>query len=134
MLIVIDDAHNFCPAEPDTPLQANATEYCVNIAAEGRKFGLYLLISTQRPSKVHRNVLSQCDNIMLMRMNSRADLAEISGAFSFVAPSLIEESMRFRQGETLIAGKIVPTPLIARVSGRISAEGGADVPPTWANL
>ena len=131
-LIVIDEAHNVCPGEPDTPLQANATEYCVNIAAEGRKFGLYLLISTQRPSKVHRNVLSQCDNVMLMRMNSRADLAELSGAFSFVAPSLIEESMRFRQGETLLAGKIVPTPLIARVSGRISEEGGADVPATWA--
>jgi hypothetical protein len=131
-LIVIDEAHNVCPAEPDTPLQGNATEYCVNIAAEGRKFGLYLLVSTQRPQKVHRNVLSQCDNVLLMRMNSRADLAELSGAFSFIAPSLIEESMRFRQGETLLAGKIVPTPLIARVSGRISEEGGADVPATWA--
>jgi uncharacterized protein len=131
-LIVIDEAHNVCPAEPANALQANATEYCVNIAAEGRKFGLYLLISTQRPQKVHRNVLSQCDNVMLMRMNSRADLAELSDVFSFIAPSLIEESMRFRQGETLLAGKIVPTPLIARVSGRISEEGGADVPATWA--
>jgi DNA helicase HerA-like ATPase len=91
------------------------------------------LVSTQRPQKVHRNVLSQCDNVMLMRMNSRADLAELSETFSFVAPSLIEESMRFRQGETLIAGKLIPTPLIARVAGRISEEGGADIPATWAD-
>jgi hypothetical protein len=132
-LIVIDEAHNVCPAEPSNALQSNGTEYCINIAAEGRKFGLYLLVSTQRPQKVHRNVLSQCDSVMLMRMNSRADLAELSEAFSFVAPSLIEESMRFRQGETLIAGKLVPTPLIAKVAGRISEEGGADIPATWAD-
>jgi hypothetical protein len=132
MLIVIDEAHNVCPDAPANPLQENATDYCIKIAAEGRKFGLYMLISTQRPQKVHRNVLSQCDNVMLMRMNSRADLAELSDAFSFIAPSLIEESMRFRQGETLLAGKISPTPLIARLTGRVSEEGGADVPATWA--
>jgi hypothetical protein len=131
-LIVIDEAHNVCPDEPNSALQRNAIEYCINIAAEGRKFGLYLLLSTQRPQKVHRNVLSQCDNLMLMRMNSRVDLAELSGAFSFVPPSLIEEAMRFRQGETLLAGRIVPAPYIARVGGRISEEGGGDIPAAWA--
>ncbi len=131
-LIVIDEAHNVCPAEPANALQQNATEYCINIAAEGRKFGLYLLISTQRPQKVHRNVLSQCDNLVLMRMNSRVDLHELADAFSFVPPSLLEESMRFRQGDALVAGKVVPTPFVARVGGRISEEAGADVPATWA--
>ena len=52
-LIVIDEAHNVCPAEPEDPLTALATEHAVRIAAEGRKFGLYLLASTQRPQKVH---------------------------------------------------------------------------------
>jgi hypothetical protein len=131
-LIVIDEAHNVCPDDPPTALHANATEYCINIAAEGRKFGLYLLLSTQRPQKIHHNVLSQCDNLMLMRMNSRADLAELSQAFSFVPRTLLEEAVHFRQGEALIAGRIVPAPLIARVSGRMSEEGGADLPATWA--
>lgn len=132
-LIVIDEAHNICPAEPTDALQANATKYCIDIAAEGRKFGLYLLLSTQRPQKLHPNVLSQCDNLMLMRMNSRADLAELSATFSAVPQTLIEESMRFKMGETLLAGKIVPTPLIARVGGRITEEGGADIPASWAD-
>ena len=47
----------------------------VRIAAEGRKFGLYLLVSTQRPQKVHENVISQADNLVLMRLNSAADAA-----------------------------------------------------------
>jgi hypothetical protein len=132
-LIVIDEAHNVCPANPPTDLHANATEYCINIAAEGRKFGLYLLLSTQRPQRIHPNVLSQCDNLMLMRMNSRADLSELSAAFSFLPPTLLEEAMRFRLGEALIGGGIVPAPLIARMGTRVSEEGGADLPATWAS-
>jgi DNA helicase HerA-like ATPase len=42
-LIVIDEAHNVCPAEPPDPLVALATDRAIRIAAEGRKFGLYLL-------------------------------------------------------------------------------------------
>ena len=50
----------------------------MQIAAEGRKYGLWLLLSTQRPSKVHINALSQCDNLALMRMSSPKDLAELA--------------------------------------------------------
>ena len=70
-LIVIDEAHNVCPRQPADTVTALATNYASLIAAEGRKFGLYLLTSTQRPQKVHDEVLSQCDNLLLMRMNLR---------------------------------------------------------------
>src|SRR5690606_19496262 len=75
VLTMIDEAHNVCAAEPADPLQAATTERAIRIAGEGRKFGLYLLLSTQRPQKIHPTVLSQCDNLMLMRMNSTADIA-----------------------------------------------------------
>jgi hypothetical protein len=45
---------------------------------------------------------------------------------------LIERSVTFRQGEGLIAGKISPQPALLRFGARISQEGGADVPATWA--
>src|SRR5579859_6828403 len=61
VLIVIDEAHNVCPAEPPDQLVAMAAEHATRIAAEGRKFGLYLLVSTQRPQKIPDNVLSQAD-------------------------------------------------------------------------
>ena len=132
VLIVIDEAHNVCPAEPQNPLSAVATEHAIRIAAEGRKFGLYLLLSTQRPQKIPENVLSQADNLVLMRLNSLADAAFAQAVFSFVPPSLIERSATFRQGEALIAGKISPQPALLRFGARISQEGGADVPVTWA--
>ena len=132
ILIVIDEAHNVCPAEPSDQLVAMAAEHATRIAAEGRKFGLYLLVSTQRPQKIPDNVLSQADNLVLMRLNSLADAAFAQAAFSFVPPSLIERSVTFRQGEGLIAGKISPQPALLRFGARISQEGGADVPATWA--
>ena len=132
ILIVIDEAHNVCPAEPADQLVALAAEHATRIAAEGRKFGLYLLVSTQRPQKIPENVLSQADNLVLMRLNSLADAAFAQAAFSFVPPSLIERSVTFHLGEGLIAGKISPQPALLRFGSRISQEGGADVPATWA--
>jgi len=131
-LIVIDEAHNVCPAEPADQLTAMAADHAIRIAAEGRKFGLYLLVSTQRPQKIPENVLSQADNLVLMRINSLADAAFAEAAFSFVPPSLIQRSVTFHQGEGLIAGKISPQPALLRFGARISQEGGADVPATWA--
>ena len=132
VLIVIDEAHNVCPGAPDDPLTAMATEHAVRIAGEGRKFGLVLLVSTQRPQKVHENVVSQCDNLVLMRMNSRADLALVSEIFSFVPQPLLGLASEFRQGEAVVAGKLVPSPTLGRFGPRWSVEGGADVPSDWA--
>jgi hypothetical protein len=132
VLIVIDEAHNVCPQESEDPLTALATEHAVRIAGEGRKFGLYLLVSTQRPQKVHENVLSQCDNLLLMRMNSTADLGFVGDVFSFVPRSLLEQATSFRQGESLAAGKISPHPALIRFGARVSEEGGGDVPADWA--
>ncbi|MEO6822465.1 MAG: ATP-binding protein, partial [Candidatus Nanopelagicales bacterium] len=132
VLVVIDEAHNICPQLPESALQALATEYAIRIAAEGRKFGLYLLISTQRPQKVHENVVSQCDNLMLMRMNSVSDVASLTELFSFVPPALLDEATGFRQGQALVAGKVVPIPTFVRFGSRVSVEGGSDVPTDWA--
>ena len=134
VLLVIDEAHNVCPAEPDSPLSAMATDHAVRIAGEGRKFGLVLLAATQRPQKVHENVVSQCDNLVLMRMNSRSDLALISEIFSFVPASLFALAAEFRQGEAVVAGKLVPSPTLGRFGPRWSQEGGGDVPADWAAI
>jgi DNA helicase HerA-like ATPase len=77
-------------------------------------------------------VLSQCDNLVLMRMNSAADLGHVADVFSFAPPGLSERAAAFGQGEALVAGKIAPAPLLARMGTRLTPEGGADVPTDWA--
>lgn len=125
--IVIDEAHNVCPAEPQTPVQRALVERVVQIAAEGRKYGLWLVLSTQRPSKIHPNVLTQCDNLGLLRMNSPSDLAEVASVFGFAPQHLVDASPGFTQGQVLLAGGFASTADIVQMRDRICLEGGADV-------
>lgn len=127
VLIVIDEAHNICPPEPVTPVEKLLTEQVIQIAAEGRKFGLWLFLSTQRPTKIHQNVLSQCDNLGLMRMNSPRDLAELADVFGFVPEELLRRSASFRQGQALFAGGFVKEPTLVQMGARVTEEGGSDV-------
>jgi DNA helicase HerA-like ATPase len=126
-LIVIDEAHNLCTPEPATPVEKLLTERIVQIAAEGRKYGLWLLLSTQRPSKVHQNALSQCDNLALMRMSSPRDLADLSEVFGYAPESLLERSPAFTQGQALFAGGFVDQPSLVQMGARLTHEGGTDV-------
>jgi DNA helicase HerA-like ATPase len=127
ILIVIDEAHNLCAPDGDSPLQRAVRERIIQIAAEGRKFGLWLLLSTQRPSKIHPSIISQCDNLALMRMSSPIDLEELATVFGFAPPAMIARSPRFRQGEALFAGGFVPAPSMIKVGDRLTREGGVDV-------
>jgi DNA helicase HerA-like ATPase len=127
ILIVIDEAHNLCSPDPRTAIERALTEQLVQIAAEGRKFGLWLLLSTQRPTKIHPNVLSQCDNLGLMRVNAPRDLAELADVFGFASEEVVRRAQEFRQGQALFAGGFVGEPTLVQMGERITEESGGDV-------
>ncbi|MFF1633839.1 ATP-binding protein [Leifsonia sp. NPDC058248] len=127
ILIVIDEAHNLCSPDAQGPLPRAVRDRLIQIAAEGRKFGLWLLLSTQRPSRIHPSIISQCDNLALMKMTSPLDLDELATIFGFVPPAMLARSPRFRQGEALFAGGFVPAPTMIAMGARLTREGGADV-------
>jgi len=121
-----------CQAGQADGLTTLATELAVRIAGVGRGFGIYLLVATQRPQKVHENVLSQCDNLVLMRLNSAADAAFIQSLYGFAPPGLVALATDFRLGEALVAGKVATHPAVVRFGSRIAREGGGDVRSDWA--
>ena len=88
-------------------------------------------MASQRPQKVHENVLTQCDNLFLMRMNSAGDVAP-RRHFSFVPPGLLARATSFGLGESLVAGRVASHPMFAETGGRVASEGGSDVPADWA--
>ena len=91
-----------------------------------------MLVATQRPQKVHENVISQCDNLILMRLNSAADSAFIADLLGFAPPGLIGQATDFALGEALVAGKIVSHPAVMRFGSRVASEGGGEVDAGWA--
>ena len=126
-LLVIDEAHNLCGTEPASPVAQRLLDRLIQVAAEGRKYGLWLLLSSQRPSKIHPQILSQCDNLMLMRMNSPDDVAELGQAFGFAPKSMLRASNAFVQGEALLAGGFAPVPMLVQMRERLTRQGGSDV-------
>ena len=77
-------------------------------------------------------MVSQCDNLVLMRMSSAADRAYIAETLSFAPGALVDRAGIFGPGEALVAGKIASHPAFVRFGPRIAEEGGGDVPSTWA--
>jgi hypothetical protein len=127
VLVVADEAHYLAPPEPTTRLQESTCEYLVRIAGEGRKYGISLLVASQRPAKIHPSVVSQCDNLFLMKMSLQEDLNTIAGTFPRVPRAFIEHASSFRLGEVLVSGRVVRNPTFARFGGRLLREGGSDV-------
>ncbi|NYF09596.1 hypothetical protein HDC94_000752 [Leifsonia sp. AK011] len=127
VLLVIDEAHNLASGELDSPLGQAVREQLIRIAAEGRKYGLWLLLSTQRPSKVHPGIISQCDNLALMKMSSPLDLQELAAVFGFAPDALLARSPLFAQGQALFAGGFIAQPELVQMGARLTHEGGSDV-------
>ena len=72
--IVVDEAHQLMPCEPQGQTEAVVRDQFRRIAAEGRKYGLFLIIATQRPDKIDPFVISECENKVLMRFAARGVL------------------------------------------------------------
>jgi len=127
VLVVIDEAHNICPSNPSDPLSEATTSRVIQLANEGRKYGIWLLLCSQRPSRIHESVLAQCDNLALMRMNSPGDLSHLERVFGFAPAEMLRAAPGFRKGECLMAGTFAPAPAFVQVRARRTREGGADV-------
>ncbi|WP_417803667.1 anti-phage-associated helicase HerA [Thalassospira lucentensis] len=79
-LLVLEEAHHYLrPAGGTEDATANSLAY-ERLAKEGRKFGLALWLSTQRPSEVSPTVLAQCNNWISFRLSSEKDLMTIQSA------------------------------------------------------
>lgn len=125
--IVIDEAHNIVPSEPEDSWQHLSSKMVNRIAGEGRKYGLFLILVSQSPSKIHQSALSQCDNIIIMKIMNTHDLDAIELAFGVKSKELLRSVSSFSKGDALIIGSITPCPVVLRIGRRRTKEGGSDV-------
>jgi DNA helicase HerA-like ATPase len=122
--VVIDEAHNIAPEQPANDKSAGVVEILTRIAMEGRKYGLFLILVTQRPSRVSSNLLSQCDNLCLMKMSNPADVNLVKERFGIIPPELADKALEFKKGQVVLCGQFVERPVVAQVSPRRTVEGG----------
>jgi DNA helicase HerA-like ATPase len=122
--LVIDEAHNVVPAVRSSPAAERLAMDIVRIAAEGRKFGLFLLLVTQRPRKLDANVLSECDGLYLMKMTNSSDLEYAAKAFGFIPSEVLPQTKSLKVGECFLLGRLGGTSMVWHVAPRRTMEGG----------
>ena len=114
-LILLEEAHNFVPGRGTSPAEQQSIEITKQIAQEGRKFGVGLVMISQRPSRLDETTLSQCNSYIIMRMVNPADQTFVRR----VIESLGEEEVRLLPdldvGEALLSGQMVNFPVLVRM-------------------
>lgn len=106
LLIVLEEAHSYLKAGEHS-ISSRTVQM---IAKEGRKYGVGLLLVTQRPSELDETVLSQCGTMIALRMNNSKDRGHIRSAVQDELQSMVDLLPSLRTGEALISGEAVKIP------------------------
>ncbi|MBA6413322.1 ATP-binding protein [Parahaliea sp. F7430] len=107
---VCDEAHLYLPRKEGNPVERRAVEAFEKIAKEGRKYGVALMIVSQRPSDVSTTILSQCNNIISLRLTNADDQATVRKLLPESLESLLEALPIMDVGEAMIVGDSVLLP------------------------
>jgi DNA helicase HerA-like ATPase len=130
IFIVVDEAHNLIPNKPRTKAAIALREQFRTIVAEGRKYGLFLILVSQRPDKLDPLVLSECENKAVMRLSSVSVLKITLHKLGLedLPPKLLEKCLDFETGRVLLAGPWSPEgPKILYAAARRTIEGGRNL-------
>jgi len=113
--LVLEEAHRYIG---DSPLRAflRANKIFETIAKEGRKFGMFLLISSQRPSELSKTVLSQCSNFIVHRIQNPEDLNHIRQITPHISETILKRMPSIPTQHALIFGHAVNLPTTFKVN------------------
>ena len=109
LLFVCEEAHRYAPADPK--IGFGPTRRALSrIAKEGRKYGVFLGLVTQRPAEIDPTIISQCSTLFVMRLSNDRDQALIRSAVSDAGASLLTFVPSLGTGEVFAFGAGVPLP------------------------
>ncbi|ACS89623.1 helicase HerA-like domain-containing protein [Thermococcus sibiricus] len=123
VFVLVEEAHRFIPKKENTLSKRIAKR----IAAEGRKFGVFLILLTQRPQKIDQDVLSQCNSQIIMRMTNPEDQKAVRASAEQVSEDLLNDLPGLNVGEAVIVGEMTKMPVMVKIRERKTKEGGADI-------
>jgi hypothetical protein len=128
--LVLDEAHRYIKKDYKYLLRENVFE---RIAREGRKFSLYLLVSSQRPSELSETVISQCSNFIIHRIQNEADMRYINAVLPYFSEDFVNKIKQSIPGEALIFGNCVSMPLHVTINKSCPEPNSknCDIPIEW---
>lgn len=113
ILLVLEEAHRYIST--DSTDQMN-NYYIDKLAREGRKFGVNLMVSTQRPSEVSHTVISQCNSLIVHKITNNRDLDFIRNTIEYDDKSQIDLLTSLKQQQALVLGEAFAFSSLIRIA------------------
>lgn len=127
LLLVYEEAHKYVPNSEAFKYRASK-ESIERIAKEGRKYGVSLLLASQRPSEISDTIFSQCSNFIAMRLTSPTDQSYVNRLLPDAMGSMMNKLPSLKVGEALLLGEAVVLPSVVQI-GRCAPEPSSnDIP------
>ena len=127
ILLVYEEAHKYVPNSELSKYRSSKISI-ERIAKEGRKYGVTLMLASQRPSEISETIFSQCNNFIAMRLTNPVDQGYVKKLLPESLGSLIDKMTSFRQGEALLVGESIILPSIVQIDPCINAPSSNDIP------
>jgi len=122
LFIVLDEAHSYLKAGEDS-ISSRTVQ---SITKEGRKYGVGMLLVTQRPSELDETVLSQCGSIIALRMTNTRDKGHVTSAMQDELREMADVLSGLRTGEAIVSGEAVRIPSRIKFFQANNAEKSSD--------
>ena len=128
---IIEEAHRFI--KNDTNYGVIGYNIFERIAKEGRKFGMLLGISSQRPSELSKTVVSQCSNFIIHRVQNPDDLQYLSKMVPYVNNNMIDRLTYLQTGNALVFGSAINLPTLTQFAqaNPTTDSGNAKISEKW---
>jgi uncharacterized protein len=127
ILLVYEEAHKYVPNSGLSKYRSSKVSI-ERIAKEGRKYGITLLLASQRPSEISETIFSQCSNFIAMRLTNPTDQGYVKKLLPDSLGSLIDKMTSFKQGEALLVGESIILPSIVQIDPCTDAPSSNDIP------
>lgn len=116
-LFIFEEAHRYISKLNENSLFGEV-EVFKKIAREGRKFGCFLMLSSQRPSELSSTVLSQCNNYLIHRIKNNVDLEYLLKTIPYINKNQLTRFSYLPTGTAYIVGELYPIPVEVDVDGK----------------
>lgn len=129
LLLVYEEAHKYVPNSDLAKYRASKNSI-ERIAKEGRKYGISLLLASQRPSEISETIFSQCNNFLAMRLTNPNDQNYVKRLLPDTLGNLIDKMPTLRAGECILIGEAVVLPSIVQIE-KCDPEPSSNDIPYW---
>ena len=127
LLLVYEEAHKYVP-NSELSKYRSSKKSIERIAKEGRKYGVTLLLASQRPAEISETIFSQCNTFIAMRLTNPNDQSYVKKLLPDMLGNIVDTMPSLKAGEALLIGESIVLPSIVQIDPCATPPSSHDIP------